>query len=120
MDASVSPLTDSVASASGQTISQTANQSEEKRSAYSASREPLFENPFSIEDLMVFDDAALQRMLSRGCFGLTTGRLARSVQSGSPLQRRQAVTAYHLNSSRYSSNRPFMGVVLVSFTHFCK
>ena len=45
---------------------------------------PLFENPFSIEDLMVFDDAALQRMLSRGCFGLTLERLARSVQGASP------------------------------------
>jgi ubiquinone/menaquinone biosynthesis C-methylase UbiE len=48
------------------------------------SSEPLFENPFSIEDLMVFDDAALQRMLSRGCFGLTVERLARSVQGASP------------------------------------
>jgi ubiquinone/menaquinone biosynthesis C-methylase UbiE len=48
------------------------------------SSEPLFENPFSIEDLMVFDDAALQRMLSRGCFSLTVERLARSVQSASP------------------------------------
>ena len=48
------------------------------------SSEPLFENPFSIEDLMVFDDAALQRMLSRGCFNLTVERLARSVQSASP------------------------------------
>jgi ubiquinone/menaquinone biosynthesis C-methylase UbiE len=48
------------------------------------SSEPLFENPFSIEDLMVFDDSALQRMLSRGCFSLTVERLARSVQSASP------------------------------------
>ena len=48
------------------------------------SSEPMFENPFSIEDLMVFDDAALQRMLSRGCFGLTLERLARSVQGASP------------------------------------
>ena len=48
------------------------------------SSEPMFENPFSIEDLMVFDDAALQRMLSRGCFSLTVERLARSVQSASP------------------------------------
>ena len=44
----------------------------------------MFENPFSIEDLMVFDDATLQRMLSSGSFGLTPECLARSLQDASP------------------------------------
>lgn len=35
------------------------------------------ENPFSIEDLMVFDDDTLHRMLQEGRFGLTPDRLAR-------------------------------------------
>jgi ubiquinone/menaquinone biosynthesis C-methylase UbiE len=89
MDASVSHVTDSIASASVQTPSQTANQSEEKRSACPASGEPLFENPFSIEDLNVFDDDALERMLNRGCFGLTVERLAWSFHGASlPLIKR--------------------------------
>ena len=38
----------------------------------------LFENPFSIEDLMVFDDAAIQHMLRGGC-GLSVEDLAWSM-----------------------------------------
>src|SRR5437879_13441413 len=40
-------------------------------STNSADNEPLFENPFSIEDLQVFDDATMQRMLGSSGFGLT-------------------------------------------------
>ena len=80
MDPPISHITDS---AFGQTPSQTANRPEEKRSANPACSEQLFENPFSIEDLMVFDDAALRRMLSRECFGLTVECLARSLHGAS-------------------------------------
>jgi ubiquinone/menaquinone biosynthesis C-methylase UbiE len=38
--------------------------------------ETLFENPFQIEDLMVFDDNTLRTMLTRGEFGLTVPSLA--------------------------------------------
>jgi ubiquinone/menaquinone biosynthesis C-methylase UbiE len=38
--------------------------------------ETLFENPFQIEDLMVFDDSTLHTMLTRGEFGLTVTSLA--------------------------------------------
>jgi SAM-dependent methyltransferase len=38
--------------------------------------ETLFENPFQIEDLMVFDDNTLHTMLMRGEFGLTVTSLA--------------------------------------------
>ena len=38
--------------------------------------ETLFENPFQIEDLMVFDDDTLHTMLTRGEFGLTVTSLA--------------------------------------------
>jgi SAM-dependent methyltransferase len=43
--------------------------------------EPLFENPFSIEDLMIFDDATLQRMLEGASFGLTPVKLAHCLHS---------------------------------------
>jgi ubiquinone/menaquinone biosynthesis C-methylase UbiE len=70
MEPPISQVTEASASASKQTPSQTANQGE-----------PLFENPFSIEDLLVFDDAKLSRMLSEGC--LTIECLARSLQGAS-------------------------------------
>lgn len=38
--------------------------------------EPLFENPFTIEDIQVFDDVTMQRMFSMGSFGLTVEELA--------------------------------------------
>ncbi|GAC1390516.1 MAG: hypothetical protein NVS4B11_25430 [Ktedonobacteraceae bacterium] len=41
--------------------------------------EPLFDNPFQIEDLLVFDDAALQRVLGHDGFGVTTEQLAQSL-----------------------------------------
>src|SRR5215831_15781010 len=41
--------------------------------------EPLFSNPFLIEDLAVFDDATLRKMLDNGSFGLTLENLALSL-----------------------------------------
>jgi len=48
-----------------------------------ARSETLFENPFQIEDLSVFDETPLLSMLSNGGFGLTTEHLGRSLQ-GAP------------------------------------
>jgi SAM-dependent methyltransferase len=45
----------------------------------------MFANPFCIEDLLVFDDAALQRRLRGGGFSLTVENLARSLQ-GAPAE----------------------------------
>lgn len=45
----------------------------------------LFENPFSIEDMLVFDDVTMQRMFSMGGFGLTLEDLAASL-CGTPEQ----------------------------------
>src|SRR5438105_2818338 len=58
-------------------------------STNSAGNKPLFENPFSIEDLQVFDDATMQRMLSSSGFGLTLEDVAWSLHGASkPLVRR--------------------------------
>jgi len=43
----------------------------------------LFENPFSIEDLLVFDDAAMQHMLSTECLRPTLEDLAWSLHGAS-------------------------------------
>jgi ubiquinone/menaquinone biosynthesis C-methylase UbiE len=40
---------------------------------------PLFENPFQMEDLVVFDDAELQNLLCNNGFGLTVENLAHSL-----------------------------------------
>ena len=45
--------------------------------------QPLFENPFSIEDMLVFDDVTMQRMFSKGGFGLTLEDLAASLYGAS-------------------------------------
>jgi SAM-dependent methyltransferase len=44
-----------------------------------AQNETLFRNPFLIEDLAVFDDATLRKMLDTGSFGLTLENLALSL-----------------------------------------
>src|ERR1700680_524820 len=41
--------------------------------------EPLFANPFQLEDLLIFDDATLERMLSQESFGLRLRDLAWSL-----------------------------------------
>ena len=57
-------------------------------SANAAGNGQLFENPFSIEDLQVFDDTTMQRMLSSSGFGLTLEDLAWSLHGVSkPLVR---------------------------------
>jgi len=43
----------------------------------------MFENPFSIEDVLVFDDATMQGMLSKGSFGLTLEDMAGSLHGAS-------------------------------------
>lgn len=45
--------------------------------------ERIFENPFSIEDLLVFDDVTMQRMFSMGGFGLNVEELAVSLHGAS-------------------------------------
>jgi ubiquinone/menaquinone biosynthesis C-methylase UbiE len=45
--------------------------------------EPLYEKPFVIEDLLVFDDATMRRLLSAGSFGLTLADLAISMREAS-------------------------------------
>ena len=44
-------------------------------------QEPVFENPFHIEDLLVFDCPSLQRILGQGGFGVTVEHLAHSLQT---------------------------------------
>jgi ubiquinone/menaquinone biosynthesis C-methylase UbiE len=62
---------------------------------------PLFENPFSIEDLAVFDDATMQRLLSEGGFGITLDDIAASLHGASPslLKRIQKNVSRTLRSS---------------------
>jgi SAM-dependent methyltransferase len=49
----------------------------------SAQNETLFRNPFLIEDLAVFDEATLRKMLDTGSFGLTLENLALSLHYAS-------------------------------------
>lgn len=42
---------------------------------------PLFANPFHIDDIMVFDDETIRRMLDQGGFGLTLENIACSVHT---------------------------------------
>ncbi len=43
--------------------------------------EPMFENPFHIEDLLAFDRSSLQRILEQGSFGVTVEHLAHSLHN---------------------------------------
>lgn len=63
---------------------QVASRSLKKGKPSADQSETLFENPFSIEDLMVFDDPTLRRILSHEYFGLTVENVARSMQ-GAPI-----------------------------------
>ncbi len=56
---------------------------EQEGTAPAVSAEPLFKNPFAIEDIMVFDDTTMQHMFSTGSFGLTLDDLAVSLQGTS-------------------------------------
>lgn len=44
-------------------------------------QEPMYENPFHIEDLLVFDCPSLQRILSQAGFGVTVEHLAHSLHA---------------------------------------
>ena len=57
---------------------------------------PLFANPFSIEDLLIFDDVTMQRMFSMGGFGLRVEDLAVSLHGAS----RQLVKHVRRNLSK--------------------
>lgn len=46
-------------------------------------RTKLFDNPFGMEDLRVFDDHAMQRLLEGGCFGFGIEDVARALQGAS-------------------------------------
>lgn len=52
------------------------------RSVGSANKQQLFENPFQLEDLMVFDDDTLQHLLDSHAFGLTVEMLGHALQEG--------------------------------------
>ncbi len=43
--------------------------------------QPLFDNPFCIEDILVFDDATLQRIIVQEGFGITLEQLAHSLHN---------------------------------------
>ncbi len=55
----------------------------DERKTHYAQYDTLFENPFSIEDLAVFDDATMQRLLSEGGFGITLDDVAWSLHGAS-------------------------------------
>jgi ubiquinone/menaquinone biosynthesis C-methylase UbiE len=46
--------------------------------------QPVFDNPFQIEDIAVFDDEALCHVLSSEYFGITPARLGQSLHGASP------------------------------------
>src|SRR5690242_20270346 len=48
----------------------------------STHEQQLFENPFQLEDLMVFDDDALRHLLDSHAFGLTVELLGHGLQGG--------------------------------------
>lgn len=83
MDSSVSRFTHSEVTEAGHMRSQSESASTGEWSSALDQNETLFENPFSIEDLLVFDDTMLKR-LGNGYFGVTLENLARSLQGSSP------------------------------------
>ncbi|HYL43547.1 MAG TPA: methyltransferase domain-containing protein [Ktedonobacteraceae bacterium] len=83
MDISPWPKTHTQAATSGQLSADEMQTLAQEEDVAAAPDEPLFENPFTIEDIMVFDDASMQRIFSTGGFGITLDDLALSVQ-GAP------------------------------------
>ncbi len=59
----------------------TPNQTDQKSQEVN---ETLFDNPFHIEDLLIFDDATLSRMLASNGFGLTVEHLASGLCGAPP------------------------------------
>src|SRR5947209_2504525 len=71
-------------------------------SSQSADGDVLFENPFQMEDLMVFDDAALQSLLCDQGFGLSVEDLAHSLHGTSgQLKQRIERTIYAGNRAAF-------------------
>ena len=83
MDISPWPKTHTQAATSGQLSADEMQTLAQEEDVAAAPDEPLFENPFTIEDIMVFDDASMQRIFSTGGFGITLDDLALSVQGAS-------------------------------------
>jgi ubiquinone/menaquinone biosynthesis C-methylase UbiE len=83
MDISPWPDTHTQAVTSGQLSADEMQTLAQEEDVAAAPDEPLFENPFTIEDIMVFDDATMQRIFSTGSFGITLDNLAVSVQGAS-------------------------------------
>ncbi len=61
--------------------------------------EPLFDNPFSIEDLAVFDDVTMQSILNKGAFGVSKEDLALSLH-GLPTHKIKNITRKLLPDQR--------------------
>ena len=59
-----------------QNPSQALSSLEEENTSFPAQNVPVFDNPFHIEDLLVFDDGTLQRIISCNGFGLSIEVLA--------------------------------------------
>src|SRR5260370_37722892 len=83
MDISPWPDTHTQAVTSGQLSADEMQTLAQQENVAAAPDEPLFENPFTIEDIMVFDDATMQLIFSTGGFGITLDDLAMSIEGAS-------------------------------------
>src|SRR5258708_40022874 len=83
MDISPWPYTHTQAVTTGQLSADEMQTLAQQENVAAAPDEPLFENPFTIEDIMVFDDATMQLIFSTGGFGITLDDLAMSIQGAS-------------------------------------
>jgi len=69
--------------------------------------QPQFENTFTLNDLLIFDEATLRRMIAEGAFGLTVETLARALH-GAPAQ----VIAYARQALPIGQRARFGGLLL--------
>ena len=101
MDRSTLHISDMEAGRSQCLPSDMATNAIDERKSQHALSGTLFENPFSIEDLAVFDNATLQRLLSEGGFGITLNDVAHSLHgaSRSLVKRVQKYVPHSLSSS---------------------
>ncbi len=83
MDKSTSHISDRESGSSQCLPSDMATNVIDERKSHHALSDTLFENPFSIEDLAVFDNATLRRLLSEGGFGITLNDVAYSLHGAS-------------------------------------
>jgi ubiquinone/menaquinone biosynthesis C-methylase UbiE len=82
MEAPIYRVAHSHASASKRP-SQAPSRVEGENTSSPAQKTPLFDNPFQVEDLLVFDDETMRRIISCNSFGLSIETLARALQ-GAP------------------------------------